>query len=115
MPKGKLRIYLPMYANFTMLSFSMVLANFAAKHPFLSMTAITLYFGAFSLLGIYAFFWQQILKHLPLTEAYLNRVITIPLGMIWGALLFGEAISLRMILCATIILLGVALVINSNE
>ena len=115
MAKYKLRLYLPLYANFVMLSFSSVFAKFAAMHPIFSSASIALYGLAFCVLGVYVLLWQQILKRMPLTQAYLNRAITIPLGMMWGALLFGEAISPRMVLGAAIILLGVALVVKGNE
>ena len=66
-------------------------------------------------LGVYAILWQQILKRLPLSVAYANRTVTVLFGMIWGALLFEEAITWNMILGAAIIMCGVVLLVKRHE
>ena len=77
--------------------------------------AIFLYGSCFLVLGLYAVLWQQVLKRMPLTVAYPNRAVTVPLGMLWGALLFGEAVTLNMILGATVIICGVVLMAAHDE
>ena len=47
--------------------------------------------------------------------AYANKGITIIWGMIWGALLFKEAITLKTIIGAVIILIGIYMVVTNNE
>ena len=59
--------------------------------------------------------WQRILKYMPLTVAYANKGITIVWGMIWGAVLFNEAITLKTVIGAAIILVGIFMVVTNNE
>jgi len=107
--------YVLLYANFLLLSFAAVLAKLAGNHGLLSMTAVILYGSSFLLMGVYAVTWQVVLKRLPLTVAYTNKAVSIILGMLWGALLFNETISWRMVVGAMCIILGVILVVKNNE
>lgn len=52
---------------------------------------------------------------MPLTVAYANKGITIVWGIIWGALLFKEAITIKTIIGGVIILIGIYLVVTNNE
>ena len=52
---------------------------------------------------------------MPLTVAYANKGITIIWGMIWGAVLFKEVITLKTIIGGVIILIGIYLVVTNNE
>ncbi len=67
------------------------------------------------LLFFYALAWQRVLKYMPLTVAYANKGITIVWGMVWGALLFDEAITLKTVIGAVVILAGIYLVVTNNE
>ena len=64
---------------------------------------------------VYALLWQQILKRMDLTTAYANKPVGLVWGMIWGVLLFKETISLKMILGAAVIFVGIFLVVTSDE
>ena len=50
---------------------------------------LQLYGGMLAALVVYAFGWQQVIKHLPLTTAYANKAITVVWGILLGFLLFG--------------------------
>ncbi len=63
----------------------------------------------------YAVIWQQILKRMPLTVAYANKPVTLIWGIIWGKLIFGERITLNMILGACIIFAGIYLVTSGDK
>ena len=63
----------------------------------------------------YAVLWQQVLKRMDLTTAYANKPVGLIWGMIWGALLFQEKISLRMIIGAAVIFAGIFLVVTSDN
>ena len=67
------------------------------------------------LLGIYALLWQQIIKRMPLTTAYANKAVTVVWGMVWGALLFQEDITLQKCIGAAIIVVGVILYAFSDS
>lgn len=88
-----------------------IASKLAAGKEFLSFEFILFYGMVIFLLGIYAIFWQQILKKIPLITAYANKSVTIIWGMVFGALLFKEQISLNQILGAIIIIVGVYFVV----
>ena len=96
-------------------SLSSVCSKMAGKQEFLSMAFILWFAGVILLLGIHAVIWQQILKRMPLTVAYANRSISLIWGMIWGAWIFSEKITVNMIIGAVIIGAGIYLVVSDNE
>lgn len=61
------------------------------------------------------FFWQQILKRVTLTAAFLNKSVTIIWGMLFGVIVFDENVNANMILGAAIVLLGVGLVVTDQN
>ena len=90
-------------------SVASICSKTAAGEDFLSLRFCLLYGGLIALLGIYALGWQQILKRLPLTTAYSNRAVVIVWGIIWGALIFAEPITLPKIVGGALIIAGVVL------
>lgn len=86
----------------------------AALAPFLSFRFFIFYGLVIIILGIYAILWQQVLKHLPLTVAFANKAVTIIWGMVWGALLFQEVITFKMLLGAVIVIAGVIVVVTGG-
>ena len=88
---------------------SSVCSKLAAQQPFLSVGFILLYGGMLAALVVYAFGWQQVIKRMPLTTAYANRAVTVVWGIVWGAVLFGEAITWQKALGTLVVLAGVAL------
>lgn len=111
---SKAKYYILMHAALFMLSFSGVFAKLAAGSQWYSFQWIFFYGLVFVVLGIYALAWQRILKGLPLTVAFSNKAITLFWGMVWGALIFGEHISLRMIIGAAVIFVGI-IIISTEE
>lgn len=67
------------------------------------------YSGTLGILFVYAIGWQQIIKRIPLTLAFANKAVTVIWGMVWGALIFGESISVGMIAGALLVIVGIAL------
>lgn len=65
-------------------------------------------------MGVYAILWQQIIKKLPLITAYANKAVTVIWGIVFGYLIFDEAITLRKIIGAAIIIAGVYLIVTSD-
>lgn len=107
-------MYLLLYANYLLYSLALVSARFAREFPLRSLPALALYSLAILLLGLFAIFWQQILKKMPLTIAYAHRVITILYGFVFSVILFSEEIGFTMFLGAGIIVCGVILM-SSGE
>ena len=113
--KNLTKTYMPIYACYLIYSLSMVAAKFAGEYPIASVYAIGFYGLAFILLGCFALIWQQILKRVPLTAAYLNRAVTVLYGMVFGAILFSEQITWNMVIGAIIIICGVVVMVQHHE
>lgn len=112
---GKIKYYLLMHAALVFLSFSGVFAKFAAESEWFSIKWFVLYGLMLVVLCVYALAWQQILKGLPLTVAFSNKAVGLFWGIIWGALIFGEEITLKKILAALIIFVGVYIISTDRE
>ena len=115
MKKSTFKNYILLHILLFALSFCGVFSKLAASYDFLSIQFCLFYGVSIIILGIYALLWQQILKRFTLTTAFLNKAITIIWGIIWGALFFNEPIKPTMIIGALIVVVGVSLVVISNE
>ena len=104
-----LHLILGVYAS------SSVCSKLAAQQPFLSVGFILLYGGMLTALVVYAFGWQQVINHLPLTTAYANKAITVVWGILLGFLLFGESITLRQFIGAAVIIVGIVLFVRADN
>jgi drug/metabolite transporter (DMT)-like permease len=62
------------------------------------------------LLIIYAFFWQKLLKCIPLSTAYLSKGLLLFWLLLWAFLIFNEKITLLNIIGVGIIFSGTLLV-----
>lgn len=76
---------------------------------------IIFYLLSVFMLGIYAIVWQQVLKRIDLSVAFANKGITIIWGMIWGAIIFKEKITLGMIIGAIIVIIGIIVMMCGNK
>ena len=92
-----------------------IFSKLASFEPFLSLRFCLLYGGLIIVLGIYAVFWQQIIKKLPLTIAYANKAVGIIWSLMWGVVFFDEMISWRKILGALIVIVGIVLYSLENK
>ena len=104
-----------MHLAFLVYTFYPLLGKFATRYDFFSLQFIILYCVVFAILFLYAILWQQVLKRIPLTTAIANKSITIVWGMIFGLLLFGEGISLKMLIGAALILSGILILSTEKE
>lgn len=66
-------------------------------------------------LGIFALLWQTLLKKFDLSKVYIFKSTTIIWGMVFGALLFNEIISINMIIGSIITIMGIAIIIGGRE
>lgn len=107
--------YILLHITLVFYSINGVLSKMAAGEPFLSTKFCILYGAVIFNLGLYAILWQQILKRISLSKAFINKSITVVWGMIWGVLIFNEKITLQMLIGSAVIFLGVYLVVTDNE
>ncbi len=64
---------------------------------------------AVSVLGIYSILWQQIIKRMPVSEAYMYKGTVLLFVLVISAVLFGESITLHNIIGASMIVGGIVL------
>lgn len=113
--KSNAKYYLFLHILLCVYSLSGVCSKMAANQEFLSL-GFCFFYGLILLnLFIYAIVWQQLLKHLNLTTAFCNKAVNIIWGMLWGFVIFGEEIKWNMILGAVIVMIGVIIVVKSDE
>ena len=115
MKKTDIKYYIYLQLLLIILSFGGVVSKTASVEKFLSFEWIVLYGVLVFILGIYAIFWQQILKHIMLSKAYACKAITVVWGMIWGVVFFHEHLTLTNILGGALVIAGVVLVASGKE
>jgi drug/metabolite transporter (DMT)-like permease len=97
-----------------MYSLGGICSKFAGQAEFLSLQFIVLYGLVLLNLFVYAIFWQQILKRLPLVTAYSNKAVTVIWGILWGFLFFGEPVTWKKLAGSLIIIAGVYFVVSDQ-
>jgi len=107
--------YLALHALILFSSLGGVCSKFAAQQAPFSALFIMFYGLLLFILAVYAFFWQQIIKKMTLTTAYLNKAVTVVWGIFWGVVFFHEQLTLKMMLGACVVLIGIILVVLSDE
>jgi len=70
--------------------------------------------SAVLIIGVYAIWWQQIIKNVGISMAYMFRATCVIYVLVYSAFLFGEEISICNIAGAVIIITGIVLFIKSN-
>lgn len=113
--KDIIKYFIALHIELFVFSLGGVCSKMAAKQEFLSFWFVFWYALIILNLGVYAIVWQQIIKKIPLNTAYSNKAITIIWGMMWGKMIFGEAIKWTMLLGAAVVIFGVVLVVRADE
>lgn len=83
--------------------------KFAAQQEFMSILYCLALFGAIGIMGVYAVCWQQVLKRIDLSTAYMFKGTSLIFVMLLAYALFGEAITIMNIIGAVVIVLGIIL------
>lgn len=115
--KGRrcLSTLLVLHLGIVLYSASAVLLKLAGKAELFSFNFFLMIGFSLMIMIIYAVIWQFSLKRLPLSTAYANRSLSLVWGVVFGILIFKENVSLKLIAGASIILVGVILVVASDE
>ena len=100
---------LALHALLALYSLCSICGKLAAGFEFMSPGFVLCYGGMIGVLGVYAIGWQQVIKRMPLTSAYANKAVTIVWGIVWGVLLFHEAVTPAKLMGAAVVLAGVVL------
>lgn len=86
-----------------------IFTKYASQQDFLSLNFMLVVMGAVGVMGLYAVLWQQILKRIELSVAYMFKGTSIVFVMLLAYVLFGEQITWNNILGAIIIIVGIVL------
>lgn len=115
MVKNNKKYFLLLHAVLLIYSAGAVCSKLAAGQEFLSFKFILFYGCVLLSLMIYALAWQQVIKALPLTTAFANKAVTLIWGLICGALIFHEQITIGKIAGAAITAAGVILFVTAKD
>jgi drug/metabolite transporter (DMT)-like permease len=67
------------------------------------------------ILGIYALSWQQIIKRMPISDAYMFKGTSIVFVLLLSACFFEEVITWQNVVGSIIIILGIALFAKADK
>lgn len=111
MKEGPRKILLVIFLLMTNLIYATVgiFTKLASQQEFLSWAYIFSFSGAVAVIGIYAILWQQIIRKIELSTAYMFKGTTIIFTMLFAHWLFGEQITWNNIVGAAIIIIGIVL------
>ena len=94
-------------------SINTVIAKFVSDQPFLSFKFIVLYLLEFAVLGIYAVFWQQMIKRFELSIAYANKAMTLLWSLLWSVLIFRDSVTPAKVVGVLLVIAG-TIILNSE-
>ena len=90
------------------------MSKFAGRAKFMSIRFILLYFLLMMICVSFAILWQQVLKRMSLTFAFMNRPITVIYSLLWGKFLFKEQVTPKMIIGAIVIMIGIVIGVSND-
>ena len=91
-----------------------IFTKYASQSEFMSWSYVCAVVGAIGVMGLYAILWQQILKRIELSLAYMFKGTSIVFVMLLAHIIFGEQITWNNIIGAIIIILGIVLYAHSS-
>ena len=112
---GRAGVFVALHVLLLIYSLSGIFSKLASGQPFLSPAFVGLYGGMLVILGIYAIVWQQVIKRLPLSVAFANKAATVVWGIVWGAVVFHERVTLGMVVGAVVVIVGVVLYSTADD
>lgn len=106
--------YIFLHSILLLYSLGSIFSKLASKQVFATFKFWRYYSIVIVILFIYAILWQQILKKFSVSTAFANKSIVVVWGMIFGSLIFGEKITINMIIGSLIIFVGIYLVVSED-
>ncbi|MBQ3832064.1 MAG: EamA family transporter [Bacteroidales bacterium] len=85
----------------------------ASDYSFPSVPYILCLVAAVTVMGVYALLWQQVIKRMPIAEAYMFKGTSLIFVLLLSALIFGEAITLSNIIGVVVIIVGIVIYARS--
>ena len=86
-----------------------IFTKMASRQEMLSWPYLLWIAGAIGVMGVYAILWQQVIKRMPLSTAYMFKGTSLIFILLISGLMLGEAITINNVIGSVIIILGIAL------
>ena len=102
-------IYIVLIGAIFIYTLSGGLLKLASQQDFASLLYLAFLSGSVAVLGIYAVLWQQIIKRMPVSDAYLFKGTAVIFGLTLAYFVFGETITIYNCIGAVIIISGITL------
>ena len=102
-------IYLALIGVNLIYACTSIFTKMASFHEVFSWPYLLCILGAFCVMGIYAFLWQQVIARMPLSTAYMFKGTSLIFVLLFSVVLFGETITWTNILGSVIIIAGITL------
>ena len=105
----------PIHTYFALIGVNLVYActsiftKMASRQEMMSWPYLLWIAGAIGVMGVYALLWQQVIKRMPLSMAYMFKGTSLIFVLLFSALLFGETITLNNVIGSAIIIVGIVL------
>ena len=93
----------------------LILNRMASIYAPLSLGYILLLSISVIVLAIYAISWQQIIKRMPISDAYMFKGTSIVFVLLLSSLIFGEIITWQTVVGSIIIIFGSALFAKADK
>ena len=90
-----------------------IFTKMASRQEMLSWPYLLWMAGAVGVMGVYALLWQQVIKRMPLSTAYMFKGTGLIFGLLIAWAILGECITTNNIIGAAIIVAGIALFAKS--
>ena len=105
--KDKIKVFLTLHFSFFLMSISGICSKTAAQSDSIWSWNFIIFYNISSTIQIFFVYqWQQILKVIPLSVAYVHRAVNLIWGMLWGFLIFSETIRPAMLLGSALVIFG---------
>lgn len=90
-----------------------IFTKMASRQEILSWPYILWIAGAVGVMGVYALLWQQVIRRMPISTAYMFKGTSLIFVLLFSALLFGEGITTNNLIGSAIIIAGIVLYAKS--
>ncbi len=107
--KASTGIYLALIGVNLVYACTSIFTKLASRQEMLSWPYLLCILGAFSVMGLYALLWQQLIARMPLSTAYMFKGTSLIFVLLFSVLLFGEGITWMNVLGSVIIIAGIVL------
>lgn len=90
-----------------------ICTKMASRQEILSWPYLLWIAGAVGVMGVYALLWQQVIRQMPISTAYMFKGTSLIFVLLFSALLFGEGITTNNLIGSAIIIAGIVLYAKS--